>query len=111
MGAESTCTLTFGKTQAVGRASLETDALIFRGGEVRLSVPYARMSSVAAKDGSLRVKFSDGIAVFALGDLATRWAEKILNPPSRVDKLGVKPDHAVIVHGVEDAKFARELAA
>jgi hypothetical protein len=109
MGAESKCTLTFGKTRADGKALLETDALIFRGGDVRLSVPYKQMSSVEAKDGALRVKFPDGLAVFAVGDVAPRWAEKIRNPPSRLDKLGVKADHLVIVHGVDDEEFEREL--
>jgi hypothetical protein len=109
MGAESKCTLTFGKTRADGKALLETDALIFRGGDVRLAVPYKQMSSVEAKDGALRVKFPDGLAVFAVGDVAPRWAEKIRNPPSRLDKLGVKADHLVIVHGVDDDEFEQEL--
>ena len=111
MGAESKCTLTFGKTRADGKALLETDALIFRGGDVRLSVPYKQMSSVEAKDGALRVKFPDGLAVFAVGDVAPRWAEKIRNPPSRLDKLGVKADQLVIVHGLDDEEFERELKA
>jgi hypothetical protein len=109
MGAEAKCTLTFGKTTADGKALLETDALIFRGGDVRLSVPYTQMSSVEAKDGSLRVKFPEGLAVFAIGDAAPKWAHKILNPPSRLDKLGVKADHVVIVHGIDDEAFEREL--
>jgi hypothetical protein len=111
MGAESKCTLTFGKTRADGKALLETDALIFRGGDVRLSVPYKQMSSVEAKDGALRVRFAEGLAVFAIGDLASKWAEKIRNPPSRLDKLGVKAHHRVIVLGVDDPEFARELEA
>jgi hypothetical protein len=111
MGAESKCTLTFGKTRADGKALLETDALIFRGGEVRLSVPYTQMSSVEAKDGALRVQFPDGVAVFAVGDVAPKWAQKILNPPSRLDKLGVKADQGIIVLGVEDPEFERELKA
>ena len=111
MGAESKCTLTFGNTRAEGRALLETDALIFRGGDVRLSVPYKQMASVEAKDGSLRVKFPEGVAVFAVGDVAEKWAQKILNPPSRLDKLGVKPDQTVIIHEVNDAGFERELTA
>jgi hypothetical protein len=109
MGLESKCTLTFGTTRAEGKALLETDALIFRGGGVRLSVPYTQMSAVEARDGSLRVNFRGGVAVFAVGDVAPKWAQKILNPPSRLDKLGVKPDQIVIVHGVEDDGFAREL--
>jgi hypothetical protein len=111
MGAESKCTLTFGKMRADGKALLETDALIFRGGDVRLSVPYKQMSSVEAKDGALRVRFADGLAVFAVGEVAAKWAEKILNPPSRLDKLGVKPDQTIILHALEDESFEHELKA
>jgi hypothetical protein len=111
MGAEAKCTLTFGKTRAEGKALLETEALIFRGGDVRLSVPYKQMSAVEARDGTLRVTFPDGIAAFAIGDAAPKWAAKILNPPSRLDKLGVKPAHVVLVLGVKDPTFARELEA
>jgi hypothetical protein len=110
MGAETKCTLTFAKTKTEGKALLETDALIFRGGEVRLSVPYKQMSKVEANAGALRVTFPDGVAVFAIGDAAAKWAAKILNPPSRVDKLGVKASHVVLLLGVQDAQFARELA-
>lgn len=110
MGAESKCTLTFGKTKAEGTALLETDALIFRGGDVRLSVPYKTIKSVASKDGDLRVTFPDGVAVFAIGAAAAKWADKIRNPPSRLDKLGVKADHVVIVLGVKDPDFRAELA-
>src|SRR5918999_3684250 len=99
MGAEAKCTLTFGKTRADGKALLETDALIFRGGEVRLSVPYKKMSGVEARAGALRITFEEGVAVFAIGDAAEKWAAKILNPPSRLDKLGVKPAHMVLVLG------------
>ena len=109
MGAEAKCTLTFGKTTATGKALLETDALIFRGGDVRLSVPYKRMTRVEAKSGALRVTFPEGVAVFAIGDLAPKWAAKILSPPSRLDKLGVKPSHVVLVLGVDDDEFRREL--
>ena len=111
MGQEAACTLTFGATRDDGKALLETDALIFRGGDVRLSVPYTEISAVEARDGALRVTFRDGTAVFAIGIAASKWADKIRNPPSRLDKLGVKPGHHVVVLGVKDAAFARELSA
>jgi len=111
MGAEAKCTLTFGKKKASGKAQLETDALIFRGGDVRLSVPYKQMSRVEAKSGALRVTFPDGLAVFEIGDAAPKWASKILNPPSRLDKLGVKPSHDVLVLGVNDDAFIGDLKA
>jgi hypothetical protein len=111
MGAEAKCKLTFGKTKADGKALLETDALIFRGGDVRLSVRYKDMSAVEANAGTLRVSFPDGVAMFAIGDAAPKWAAKILNPPSLLDRLGVKPSHNVLVLGVKDERFVRELKA
>jgi hypothetical protein len=111
VGAEAKCTLTYGRKKAEGKALLETDALIFRGGEVRLSVPYKEMSAVEAKAGALRVTFPGGLAVFAIGDAAPKWAAKILNPPSRIDKLGVKAAQLVLLLGVHDEAFAAELEA
>jgi hypothetical protein len=69
------------------------------------------MSAVEAKAGALRVMFPGGLAVFAIGDAAPKWAAKILNPPSRLDKLGVKPAQVVLVLGVKDETFAAELEA
>ena len=109
MGAEAKCTLTVGRTRAEGKALLETDALIFRGGDTRLSIPYEQMSSVGAKDGRLRVKYDGGAASFDLGPAAARWADKIRNPPSRADKLGIKPGQRVMIVGVKDAALRTEL--
>jgi hypothetical protein len=109
MGQEAKCTLTFGGTRAEGKALLETDAIIFRGGEVRLSVPYKQISAVDARNGALRVTFPDGVATFGIGAAASKWADKILNPPSRLDKLGVKPGHLVVLLGISDALFTEEL--
>jgi hypothetical protein len=111
MGSEANCRLTFGATRVDGRALLETDALIFRGGDVRLSIPYALVSRVEAKAGTLRVTFPEGVAAFAVGDVAAKWAAKIQNPPTRLDKLGVKSGQRVLVLGVDDADFVPELEA
>lgn len=111
MGAEAKCTLTFGKTTTEGKALLETDALIFRGGDVRLAIPYKQMSAVDARGGTLEVTFPRGVAAFAIGDTAPKWAAKIRNPPSRLDKLGVKPSHSVLLLGIDDPDFTREVAS
>jgi hypothetical protein len=109
VGQEAKCTLTFGTTKAQGKALLETDALIFRGGDVRLSVPYRQISRAEAKSGTLRVTFSDGVALFGIGEAAAKWAAKILNPPGRLDKLGVKAAQSILVLGLDDRAFVREL--
>lgn len=111
MGQEAQCTLRFGRTKAKGKALLETEALIFRGGEVRLSVPYRQITAVAARAGALHVSFPEGTAVFEIGAVAEKWADRILHPPSRIDKLGVKSGHRVALLGLDDPAFARELEA
>src|SRR5262245_41079261 len=111
MGQEAKCTLTLGRTKTDGKALLETDALIFRGGDVRLAVPYRDIASVAASDGAMRVEFGGQVAVFAIGATATRWADRIRHPPTRLDKLGIRPGTSVILVGVTDDGVAAEVAA
>ena len=74
MGAEATCTATFNGKTATGKCRLETDALQFRGGDLRLSIPFKQMSKIAARGGTLSVTFPDGTASFDLGAAAPRWA-------------------------------------
>jgi len=109
MGSESRCIVHFGRQRSEGKALLETDELIFRG-EFRLAIPRKSITEVDATDGTLRVTFPEGTARFELGPTAVKWAEKIRNPPSLLDKLGVKPGMRVAVLGVEDQSFLAQLA-
>jgi len=109
MGAEAMCRARFKGTTAVGKARLETDVLQFRGGELKLSIPFKQMSKVVARSGTLSVTFPDGTAAFDLGPSAAKWQDKILHPPSRLQKLGVKPDWRVSAIGVHDDAFLKEL--
>jgi hypothetical protein len=109
MGAESQCTVQFNGQRSEGKALLETDYLLFRG-TFRLKIPHKAITKLDAQHGTLRVTFSDGIAIFELGASATTWAEKIKNPRSLLDKLGVKHGMRVAVLGVDDEKFTEQLA-
>ena len=110
MGMECSCTLRVGRRAWEGKALLETDFLLFRGADTRLELPFRTITEVAAADGVLRVTHADGVASFALGDAAERWAEKIRNPRPLLDKLGVKPGSRVAVIGVDDPAFMEQLA-
>ena len=110
MGSESQCTVHFDGKRSEGKALLETDHLIFRG-TIRLNIPRKAITKAEADAGTLRVTFPDGTAAFELGPSAAKWAEKIRNPPSLLDKLGVKPDMRVAVLGVNDDAFLEQLAA
>ena len=109
MGSESRCIVHFGRQRSDGKALLETDHLIFRG-EFRLAIPRKSITEVDATDGTLRVTFPDGTARFELGPTAAKWADKIRNPPSLLDKLGVKPGMRVAILGVDDRSFLAQLA-
>lgn len=108
MGAESRCTVHFDGQRSEGKALLETDHLSFRG-TFRLDIPRKAITKLDATDGALRVTFPDGTATFELGPAAARWADKIRNPPTLLDKLGVKPGLRVAVLGVDDASFFEQL--
>ncbi|MBI3803327.1 MAG: DUF3052 family protein [Nitrospirae bacterium] len=108
MGVEAQCTVDFSDRTSKGRALLETDALLFRG-DFRLSISFKSIQSVAADGKRLKVIFSDGVALFHLGPQAEKWAEKIRNPKSLLDKLGVKPDLIVSILGIRAEPFLKEL--
>jgi len=109
MGAEAKCTATISGKKTVGKALLETDELIFRGEDVRLKIPYKSVSSIDVKDGVLHVAWLSGIASFELGPSAVKWADRIRNPPSRVDKLDVKPGQVVLFVGIRDTTLREEI--
>jgi hypothetical protein len=109
MGAEAACTVRFKARTATGKARLETDVLHFRGGDLRLDVPFKQITKVDARGGTLAVTFPGGTASFDLGAAAAKWVQKILHPPSRLDKLGAKPDWRAAAIGVDDPVFLREL--
>jgi len=109
MGAEAKCTATISGKKAVGKALLETDELIFRGEDVRLKIPYKSVSSIDAKDGVLHIAWLSGVASFELGASAVKWADRIRNPPSRIDKLDVKPGQLVLFVGIRDATLREEI--
>src|SRR5207253_2502685 len=108
MGLEARCVCRFGKQTSEGKAHLDSDHLLFRG-DFRLKVPFKDMKAVRVDDGQLTIATAAGSASFTLGQAAPKWADKILNPPSRLDKLGAKAGMRVLVLGIEDESFHDEL--
>ncbi|MGA2095162.1 MAG: hypothetical protein ABSH39_02580 [Candidatus Acidiferrum sp.] len=108
MGNEANCTVRFGKQVSAGKALLETSELIFRG-EFRLKIPFAQIQSLKAVDGELRIDFPEGHASFELGPQAEKWANKILHPKSRMEKLGIKSGSKVSTIGALESDFPQEL--
>ena len=109
MGAESACVAHFDGKRSEGKALLETDHVLFRGA-FRLKIPHASISKLDADGGRLSITYPEGTAILELGPTAAKWAEKIRNPRSLLDKLGVKAGMRVAVVGIDDAAFLEQLA-
>jgi hypothetical protein len=112
MGQERESTLRISKRRIEGEALLETAEIIFRpvDGSKRLKFAFADIvKSVKAVDGELRFHTEEGPAVLELGPAAAKWAEKILHPKSRAEKLGVKSAMQVSLIGKFDDGFQKEL--
>jgi len=109
MGAEATCTATFKGQSSSGKARLETDVLQFRGDELKLSIPFKQIEKASSCKGVLSVTFGGETAQFDLGAASTKWADKINNPPSRLQKIGVKASWRASAIGVDDEAFLAEL--
>jgi len=108
MGQELACNLRYRRRKLAGKALLESDHVLFRG-EERLKVMFRDLTGVSATDGVLELQFDGGPAAFEIGKAAEKWVDKILHPPSRLDKLGIQQGTPVRLIGAFDDEFAREL--
>ena len=108
MGQEVVCTARWGGKSVRGKALLETAEIVFRG-EARRKIPFSAIRGIEAKDGELRVKTDQGLVVLDLGERAEKWREKIANPKSVVEKLGVKAGQPVAVFGKLAGEFLTKL--
>lgn len=108
MGQELECRMRLGRRVLAGKAYLETDHLLFRGDE-RVKILLKDLTSVTADAGILTLNYEGGPAALELGKAAEKWAGKILHPPTRADKLGIKPGLTVGVVGDFEPDFLAEL--
>jgi len=103
MGQELECDARFAGKTSRGKAMLETDYVLFRG-DFRVKISFASMRSVKAKGDWLAIESPDASLQLNLGARAEKWAQKILHPPSRIDKLGVKAGMRVRLAGASELR-------
>jgi hypothetical protein len=107
MGKDAQIKAVFADGADEGRLQYEPPRLLFRGARRRV-FQGDDLKGLRAEAGDLVL--ADG-SRFALGEkAAASWAEAILNPKGRLDKLGIKPGMRVAVLGVADDALAGELA-
>ena len=110
MGNEATCRVEIGGDSADAKVLLETDELIVRGG-MKLRIPFKEMERVAGDGGALTFRWNGSDARLSIGPQASKWAEKIRNPKSVIDKLGVKSGQRVSILGDVGDELAAQVEA
>jgi hypothetical protein len=109
MGNELACTLRHAGKSFSGTALLESSEILFRG-DTRLKIPLNSITNLHAIDGELHVHTKDGLAIFKLGPkTAAQWRQKITNPKSVLEKLGIKPAQSVSLIGAFPPDFLTDL--
>lgn len=107
MGKDAQVEARFADGPDSGRLQYEPSRLLFRGAQRRV-YQGDDLKGVRVEGGDLVL--ADG-ARFSLGEkAAASWAQAMLNPRGRLDKLGVKPGMRVAVLNVADEALAGELA-
>lgn len=110
MGNEVLTRVEIGGECAEARALLETEEVIVRGA-LKAKIPFKEMKDVRAESGVLSFRWKDRDVRIHVGRDAAKWAEKIRNPKSVLDKLGVKSGQKVSIIGEVDGSFAEQLEA
>lgn len=110
MGLEAKCRAVCGDQSGEGKLQLEGESLLFRG-DFRMVITRPEMKRVEAANGALVVETASIRARFELGAAAPKWVDKILHPPSLLDKLGVKEGSKVSLIGSFEAAFLADLRA
>ena len=108
MGNEVVCRVEYDGQATEAKTLLETDDIVIRS-PFRLKIPFREMAGLEAAGGSLRFLWNSRAVAIGLGADAAKWAEKIRNPKSRIDKIGIRNGQRVSIVGTVDADFRREL--
>lgn len=108
MGNEAACTLRYQGKAFSGKALLETSEILFRG-DIRLKIPFSSITALHARDGELHVRTKERLAIFGIGSHADKWREKIFNPKTLVEKLGVRSGETASLVGQFPGGFLADL--
>ena len=109
MGSESVCQVELDGTFAEAKALLETEELVVRS-PFRLKIAFRDLTVVNADDEALVLKWAGHNLRLEIGREARKWADKIRNPKSVSDKIGIKAGQRIALAGKVDATFVAELS-
>lgn len=109
MGSEVVCRVEYDGTAGEAKVLLETETVVVRA-PFKLTIPFKEVREARADDGVLLLQWRDHEARLSIGPQAPTWVEKITNPKSVIEKLGVKAGQKISIVGKIDEAFVKDLA-
>ena len=103
------CKATIRGESLSGRLHVDSKQLTFQAKGFQWATPVGKGTSAKVVKNDLIVRRGSKSATFHIGRRADAWADKILNPPSRGKKLGLKPGLKYYLLGDFDQSFLDEL--
>ena len=111
MGLEQKTTARHGRKSYDGKLYLDSKTLTFRSKEFKWIGDLGSALQASSKADDLIIQSGKQKLVFDIGKGVSKWVEKINNPPNRVVKLGIKPEHRFWLSSGFGRAFAGELKA
>lgn len=108
MGLEVDGSVIVGGQKVNVRGDFGSDRVRLSGGK-RGDVPYKQVEVVSTAKGILKLRIDGTPLEFDVGPTVDRLANKIRNPATRLEKMGLKPGLAVAVVGPQDKAFLDEM--
>lgn len=105
------CKAVIKAVKATGKLHVDSKQIEFRAKDVRWSVQVGKGTSAKVDGNKLVVRRGSKTATFDVGAKAEKWADKVVNPPTRATKLGLKSGSKVLLRGGLEDSFAQELSA
>ncbi len=90
MGLETKTFAIVGRNRYPGKLHLDSNSLTFTGRDYRWAADLGKSTTARANEDLLIIQKDGKSVAFEIGPAADRWVQKVLNPPDRLTKLGVK---------------------
>lgn len=109
MGLEANVVATYVRKSYEGKLHVDSKCISFRAKDFKWEAALGESIKAEADDGVLKIVSDRRKISFTIGDSASKWVDKVLNPPSRMKKFGVKEMHRVWVSKGFDKSFKDEI--
>lgn len=109
MGLEAKCIANIQGIAYSGTLHFDSKEIAFSCRQIKWRQAVGPSVTAKTVGGSLVIGKGKNEAIFEIGDEAIRWLDKVLNPPSRTKKLGVKQGQKIVLSGSFAVEIQLEL--